>query len=321
LQTENCFFPIFVAVKKALAIVLGVLFIDQSVKLWIKTHMYLGQAHQVTGDWFYLHFVENPGMAFGLQLGEGAWGKLLLSVFRLLAVAGIGWYMWTLFRKNVRPLLIVCVALIFAGALGNILDSVFYGKIFDASDPYEQNVAQLFPEGGGYAGFLHGQVVDMFYFPVFSGHFPDSFPIWGGEDFVFFRPVFNIADASISVGVFLLIIFQRRLFGATFQPSRRRIIATNAFFGFIIFVFAAFLLLTYLTLFSETHPLSKVQMVIVFALSAAAGYGMFWFLNRQPPFMPELVPAEPLLQENPENPQQTTPASEPTKTADTQDSH
>jgi signal peptidase II len=277
-----------VTVKKALAIILSVLFIDQSIKIWIKTNMYIGQANQVSGDWFYLHFVENPGMAFGWEIG-GSWGKILLSLFRLAAVAGIGYYMFTLFKKNVRPLLIVCVALIFAGALGNILDSVFYGKIFESSDPWEQNVAHIFPEKG-YAGVLHGQVVDMFYFPVLSGTFPDNFPIWGGEDFLFFRPVFNIADAAISVGVFLLIVFQRRLFGKQTQRlSNRKILVTNIFFSFITFLISVFLLLTYFTLFSDIHPLPASKTWIVLGLSAALAVGMFDMLRRWPEYVPDPV--------------------------------
>ncbi|HET6992640.1 MAG TPA: lipoprotein signal peptidase [Bacteroidia bacterium] len=276
--------------KKSLFIIFSVLLIDQSIKIWIKTHMHLGEHYNVAGDWFYLHFVENPGMAFGLQLSEGAWGKLLLSLFRLVAVAGIGYYLWTLFKKKVRPLLIVCVALIFAGALGNILDSVFYGKIFNTSDAWDQNVAVAFPKGGGYAGFLHGQVVDMFYFPVISGTFPEKFPIWGGEEYVFFRPVFNIADASISIGVFLLIIFQKRLFGKqTKRLSERRILATNIFFGIVAFLIGLFLLLTYFTLFSSIHPLPPGKFWLVFGLAAALGFGMFDMLRRWPRFEPEII--------------------------------
>jgi signal peptidase II len=286
--------------KKALAIIFAVLFIDQSIKIWIKTHMYLGQAHKVSGDWFYLHFVENPGMAFGWEIGDGAWGKVLLSLFRLAAVAGIGYYMYTLFKKQVRPLLIVCVALIFAGALGNILDSVFYGKIFTASDPWEQNVAQAFPKTG-YAGYLHGQVVDMFYFPVLTGTFPEKFPVWGGEEYVFFRPVFNIADASISVGVFLLIVFQRRLFGKQSKRlSDRKILATNIFFGIVAFLISIFLLLTYFTLFSTVHPLPAGKIWLTLGLAAALGFGMFDMLRRWPHFEPVVVNEKP---ENPELPE------------------
>ncbi len=276
--------------KKSLFIIFFVLIIDQTIKIWIKTHMYLGEHYKVTGSWFYLHFVENPGMAFGIQLGDGELGKLALSLFRLVAVAGIGYYLWTLFKKNVRPLLIVCVALIFAGALGNILDSVFYGKIFNTSDAWEQNVAQMFPKEGGYAGFLHGQVVDMFYFPVISGTFPEKLPFWGGEDFQFFRPVFNIADAAISIGVFLLILFQKRLFGKQLQKlSTRKIQTTNIFFSIVIFLISVFLLLTYFSLFSSIHPLPISKIGIVLALSTALGFGMFDMLRRWPIFEPDVV--------------------------------
>jgi signal peptidase II len=238
--------------------------------------------------------VENPGMAFGWVIGDGGdWGKVVLSLFRLAAVAGIGYYLFTLFKKNVRPLLIVCVALIFAGALGNILDSVFYGKIFESSDPWEQNVAHMFPKEGGYAGVLHGQVVDMFYFPVLSGTFPDNFPIWGGEDFLFFRPVFNIADAAISVGVFLLIVFQRRLFGKqTVRLSRRRVLGTTIFFSIVTFLISVFLLLTYFTLFSDIHPLPAGKIWLVLGLATALGVGMFDMLRRWPEFEPDVVAVE-----------------------------
>jgi signal peptidase II len=294
--------------KKSLFIIFSVLLIDQSIKIWIKTHMHLGEHYNVSGNWFYLHFVENPGMAFGLTIGDGSVGKLLLSLFRLVAVAGIGYYLWTLFKKKVRPLLIVCVALIFAGAMGNILDSVFYGKIFNASDAWDQNVAQAFPKGGGYAGFLHGQVVDMFYFPVVSGTFPEKFPIWGGEEFQFFRPVFNIADASISIGVFLLILFQKRLFGKqTKRLSERRILGTNIFFGCVAFIISLFLLLTYFTLFTTIHPLPPEKFWLIMGLSAALGFGMFDMLRRWPRFEPEIIPAEPEAESIP-------PASTPEET-------
>jgi signal peptidase II len=191
--------------KRALIIVSSVLLIDQIVKIWIKTHMYLGQEFRIT-NWFIIHFTENNGMAFGLELG-GDNGKLFLSVFRILASLGIGWYLLHLIRKNAHPGLIVCFSFIFAGAMGNIIDSVFYGMIF--SDSYH-GISRIFPVEGGYAGFLHGQVVDMLYFPLISGVFPDWVPVWGGESFLFFRPVFNIADASITTGAILFLLFQKR---------------------------------------------------------------------------------------------------------------
>ena len=252
--------------------------------------MHLGQGYEVVGQWFYLHFVENPGMAFGLTIGEGSIGKLLLSSFRLVAVAGIGYYLFTLIKKKVRPLLIICVALIFAGALGNILDSVFYGKFFSASDQWQQNVAEAFPKEGGYNKLLHGQVVDMFYFPVVSINVPANFIFWGGEEVVFFRPVFNIADASISIGVFLLILFQKRLFGnPTPRLSKRRVLATNIFFGILTFILALFLLLTYFAIFAETRPLPPTQLWLAAVLSAALGVSMFDMLRRWPIFEPPLL--------------------------------
>lgn len=196
------------ALKKALVIITLVLIADQALKFWIKTHMFLGQEYHIAGDWFIIHFTENNGMAFGLEFG-GSFGKLFLSVFRIALVTGIGWYLWHLIRIRSTTGSIICFSLIFAGAIGNIIDSAFYGLIF--SDSME-GIATLFPAGGGYAGFLHGRVVDMLYFPLFSGHFPSWLPIWGGEYFSFFRPVFNIADSSISVGVMLLLIFQKKFF-------------------------------------------------------------------------------------------------------------
>ena len=195
--------------KKSATIILLVLLFDQCVKFWVKTTMYLGQEFHVAGNWFIIHFTENNGMAFGMELLEGPVGKLFLSLFRIFAVIGIGFYLFTLVKRKSNPKLILSMSLIFAGAMGNILDSIFYGKIFSSS---EYQVAQLFPAEGGYAGFLHGKVVDMFYFPIVEGHFPSWFPLWGGEDFVFFRPVFNVADSSITIGVFLILIFQSTIF-------------------------------------------------------------------------------------------------------------
>jgi signal peptidase II len=171
--------------------------------------MYLGQEFHISGNWFIIHFTENNGMAFGMELLQGPAGKLFLSLFRIFAVAGIGFYLYALIKRKSNKKLITSLSLIFAGAMGNILDSIFYGKIFSSS---EYQVASLFPSEGGYANFLHGKVVDMFYFPIIEGYYPHWFPVWGGEDFVFFRPVFNVADSSITIGVFLILIFQSTIF-------------------------------------------------------------------------------------------------------------
>ncbi len=170
--------------------------------------MYLGQEFKIA-DWFIIHFTENNGMAFGMEFA-GENGKLFLSLFRIIAVSGIGYYLYTLVKSKAKTLLITSMSLIFAGALGNIIDSTFYGVIFSGS---EFQIAQLFPADGGYASFLHGKVVDMFYFPVVEGYMPDWIPFWGGQYFIFFRPVFNVADSAITIGVILLIIFQS--FGQT----------------------------------------------------------------------------------------------------------
>lgn len=200
--------------KRSLLIIGSVLLLDQVLKIWIKTHMYLGQEFRIT-DWFIIHFTENNGMAFGMELG-GDYGKLFLSLFRIVFVSGMAWFLYSLIRSKASAMYISVVSLVFAGAIGNIIDSVFYGVIFSSSD-YE--VATLFPAEGGYAGWLHGRVVDMFYFPLVSGTFPTWFPLWGGESFLFFRPVFNLADAAISVGVFLWIIFQKKIYPEEHQAG------------------------------------------------------------------------------------------------------
>lgn len=194
--------------RKALWIVLIVLLADQILKIWIKTNLRLGEDIPVT-DWFIIHFTENPGMAFGMQLG-GAWGKILLSLFRIVTVGIIFVWLRRLIARKVATGGIVAVALVLAGALGNIIDSVFYGLVFGASE-YDQ-VAQFLPAEGGYAPLLMGKVVDMFYFPLFRGYLPEWLPFWGGDYFIFFRPVFNIADAAISSGVGLLLLYQKAVF-------------------------------------------------------------------------------------------------------------
>ena len=170
--------------------------------------MMLGDEIHVINNWFIIHFTENNGMAFGMQLG-GDNGKIFLSVFRIIAVGAIGYYLYTLTKKKANKGLIITISLIFAGAVGNIIDSAFYGLAFSES---LFSVAKFLPHEGGYSTFLHGKVVDMLYFPIIEGHFPQWFPVWKSEEFIFFRPVFNLADSCISVGVFTLIIFQKNFF-------------------------------------------------------------------------------------------------------------
>lgn len=203
---------------KASLLVIIILVIDQAVKIWIKTSLALGDSIPVINDKFFLHFTENPGMAFGMVFG-GEKGKLVLSIFRIIAAIGIIWYMRHLIKAKVKLGLILCFALILAGAVGNIIDSAFYGLIFDKGMIYNAALNDWVPYAGiaefgqpGYAGFLKGCVVDMLYFPLIEGQYPSWVPIWGGKSFEFFRPVFNIADSSITVGVVLILIFQKRFF-------------------------------------------------------------------------------------------------------------
>jgi signal peptidase II len=191
--------------KKAFSIILGVLVLDQALKIWVKTNMKLGQEY-VIFDWFIIHFTENVGMAFGMQLG-GEYGKLILSVFRIVVVTGVGYYLYSMIKRNASPIVVVALSLVIAGALGNIIDSTFYGLLF--SDSYG-HVAHFLPKEGGYAGILYGRVVDMFYFPLFDGFFPSWFPFVGGKHFSFFSAIFNIADAAITIGMGLIILFQKR---------------------------------------------------------------------------------------------------------------
>jgi signal peptidase II len=201
-----------VRARQVILIILLIILADQALKFYIKLNYHYGEEHNVLGTWFRLHFVENEGMAWGWSFG-GEFGKIALTLFRLAAVIFGVFYIRKIIRNREHKGFIVCAALIFAGALGNLIDSMFYGLIFDQSFHDGSNVAKLFPPGGGYASFLHGQVVDMLHFPLFKGTFPNWFPVWGGEDFLFFNPVFNIADASISLGVIILLIFQRKFFG------------------------------------------------------------------------------------------------------------
>jgi len=168
-------------------------------------HMTLGQEFHIAGNWFIIHFTENNGMAFGMQFA-GEYGKLFLSVFRIIAVILIVYFLYRVTRNKTSNGFIISMALILAGAIGNILDSAFYGLLFSESTYFD--VARFLPAGGGYSSFLHGRVVDMFYFPILQGNYPSWFPFWGGQDYIFFRPVFNVADSAITVGVILLLFFQ-----------------------------------------------------------------------------------------------------------------
>lgn len=203
----------------SLLIVLGVLILDQALKVHIKTTMYADRSfiHILGLPWAQLRFVENPGMAFGITLGKDngsllspEMGKYILSIFRIIMVGFLVYLIRGMIRDGERTGVIVCFSLIIAGAIGNIIDSAIYGLIFSASN-YHQ-IAEFMPAGGGYAGFLQGKVVDMFYFPLIDTILPDWLPIWGGKPFLFFRPIFNVADSAISVGVTLILLFYRDLF-------------------------------------------------------------------------------------------------------------
>ncbi|HUX96046.1 MAG TPA: lipoprotein signal peptidase [Bacteroidales bacterium] len=194
--------------KKAVLLIFLILLVDQILKIWIKTHMVIGEEVKLFGNWGLIHFIENNGMAFGMEMG-GKPGKLILSVFRIIAIFGIGWFLNSIIEKKANTALILAVSAIMAGAIGNIIDSAFYGMLF--SESYTQP-AILFPPGGGYSSFLHGRVVDMFYFPIIDTSWPDWSPINARQSLVFFRPVFNIADSAITCGVISILLFQRRMF-------------------------------------------------------------------------------------------------------------
>ncbi len=201
--------------KKVILLIAIIIFIDQAIKFYIKLNYFIGEEHLLLGSWARLHFVENEGMAWGLKFG-GDFGKIILTLFRLAAVIWGSFLIKGFIEKKYHNGFIICAALIYAGAVGNLIDSLFYGMIFQQSVPFTTQVAVFLPETGGYAPFLHGKVVDMFYFPIIrDAHFPSWFPIWGGEAFEFFRPVFNFADAAISSGVISLFVFQSKFFDNT----------------------------------------------------------------------------------------------------------
>ncbi|MBQ0160086.1 MAG: lipoprotein signal peptidase [Bacteroidales bacterium] len=200
----------------------AILIIDQVVKILVKTNMHIGEEIPLIGNWCLIHFVENEGFAFGMAFG-GNIGKIILSVFRFIASAGVLWYLLHIIKKGARTSLVICLSLIFVGAVGNLIDSCFYGLIFNES---YYNVAQLFPPEGGYAPFLRGRVVDMFYFPIIDSTWPSWVPFCGGKPFVFFNAIFNIADAAISIGAVWLIIDQ--LIFSNSQQTKNEELAENS---------------------------------------------------------------------------------------------
>lgn len=191
-------------------VIIGTLIIDQTIKIIVKTHMYLHDNIRIA-NWFYIYFTENNGMAFGMEL----FGKLFLTTFRIAAVILIGWYLHKMVKNGAKTGFIICVSLIFTGAVGNIVDSMFYGVIFNEST--NTQIASLFPAVGGYSSLLYGKVVDMFYFPIIDTYWPMWMPFVGGEHFIFFSPIFNFADSCISCGIIALIIFYSKYFNASFK--------------------------------------------------------------------------------------------------------
>ncbi|HUR12467.1 MAG TPA: lipoprotein signal peptidase [Flavitalea sp.] len=205
--------------------ILIIIIADQTLKIWVKTHLFYHEQIPLLGSWFRLYFIENEGMAWGWKFG-GDWGKLALTIFRMIAVVFGVFYIRNIINKKYHPGFIVCVAMIFSGALGNLIDSMFYGLIFEDSEQTHR-IAQLFPSHG-YAGFLHGKVVDMLYLPIIEDKtLPTWIPFWGGDQFTFFSPIFNLADASISIGVIVILLFQRRFFRKHPDEGLHRTIETN----------------------------------------------------------------------------------------------
>lgn len=194
----------------AILVIIVILLADQALKIWIKTHLALGDEIRIT-NWFRLRFVENAGMAMGIEVI----GKLFLSIFRIIVSGAVIYYLVHLVKRNFSTGYIICVSIIFAGAIGNIIDSIFYGVIFSDSTPY--HIATLFPSEGGYGTWLRGKVVDMFYFPLFEFRWPSWIPQIGGQEFIFFRYIFNLADAAISTGFIMLILFFRSTLSKSFE--------------------------------------------------------------------------------------------------------
>jgi signal peptidase II len=224
-----------VKLRSAILIILLIIVADQALKIWIKTHYPIGHVTNLLGmKWAQLYFIENEGMAWGWKWG-GEWGKMLLTLFRLAAVIFGSWYLARIVRQHYSRGFIICASLIYAGALGNLIDSIFYGVIFDKGMSFNPALNDYVPYSGvahltmgnGYQGLLHGSVVDMLYFPMVHSSFPSWFPFVGGKEFEFFSPIFNIADASISIGVITLLIFQKRLVRRKDQDVNTQTITTN----------------------------------------------------------------------------------------------
>lgn len=201
----------------SLFIILAVLIIDQIIKIWVKTHMFWHESIRIT-DWFFIYFTENNGMAFGMEFI----GKLFLTSFRIVAVALIIWYLVKIIRQNLKTGYIVCISLILAGAIGNIIDCVFYGVIF--SESTHGTIANFVPVGEGYSEWLYGKVVDMFYFPIIDTNWPEWMPFVGGEHFIFFSPIFNFADAAISCGIIALILFYSKYLNENMGHSKENVV-------------------------------------------------------------------------------------------------
>jgi len=215
-------------------IILLIIIADQALKIWIKTNFHLDQSRQMIGSGFQLYFVENPGMAYGWKFG-GSWGKMALTIFRMLAVIFGTWYLRKIIREKQHKGFIFCASLVYAGALGNLIDSSLYGLIFDKGMTFDPLVKDYVRYDGlarfsskGYASFLHGNVVDMLHFPVIDTTWPKWVPYFGSKPFVFFRPIFNIADASITTGVLSILVFQKRFFKQRNQKETHPTVETNA---------------------------------------------------------------------------------------------
>jgi signal peptidase II len=222
-----------VKIKHVVFIIALIIIVDQALKVWIKTNYHFGEANHIL-PWFHLHFIENPGMAWGWKFGNET-GKVVLTLFRMAAVIFGTWYLGKIVKQHYHKGFIICAAFIYAGALGNLIDSTFYGMIFDKGLHFDPVAKDYFPYAGiaafssdGYSSFLHGSVVDMLYFPIFNTTLPAWLPFWGGQDFEFFSPIFNIADASISFGVITLVLFQKKFFKKHPQKESYSTVETGA---------------------------------------------------------------------------------------------